>query len=71
MVPLVIAHNLAPPEVREGLKAELHAVIEDLSRHTLGELLDQAGLRDATRQWLHAHELPFARTLARSASFNA
>ncbi|CAM4125483.1 hypothetical protein [Corallococcus exiguus] len=71
LVPQVIAHNLARPEVREGLKAELHAVLEDLSRHTVGELLDQAGLRDATRQWLHAHGLPFARTLAHSAPFIA
>ncbi|NOK35370.1 hypothetical protein HMI49_19385 [Corallococcus exercitus] len=67
LAPQVLAHNLARPEVREGLKAELHAVLEDLSRHTVGELLEQAGLRDATRQWLHAHGLPFARTLARSA----
>ncbi|MBZ4335047.1 hypothetical protein [Corallococcus sp. AS-1-12] len=71
LVPQVTAHNLARPEVREGLKAELHAVLDDLSRHTVGELLDQAGLRDATRQWLHAHGLPFARTLAHSAAFNA
>ncbi|RKH88095.1 hypothetical protein D7Y21_16210 [Corallococcus sp. AB045] len=71
LTPHVIAHNLARPEVREGLKAELHAVLEDLSRHTVGELLDQAGLRDATRQWLHAHGLPFARSLARSAPFSA
>ncbi|RKI42550.1 hypothetical protein D7X55_39070, partial [Corallococcus sp. AB049A] len=66
LLPQVIAHNLARPEVREGLKAELHAVVEELSRHTVGELLDQAGLRDATRQWLHAHGLPFARTLAQA-----
>ena len=71
LAPQVIAHNLARPEVRDGLKAELHAVLEDLSRHTVGELLDQAGLRDETRQWLHAHGLPFARTLARSAPFIA
>ncbi|WP_223645351.1 hypothetical protein [Corallococcus sp. EGB] len=71
LVPQVIAHNVARPEVREGLKAELHAVLEDLSRHTVGELLEQAGLRDATRQWLHAHGLPFARTLAHSAPFIA
>jgi hypothetical protein len=32
----------------------------------VGELLEQAGLRDATRQWLHAHGLPFARTLAQA-----
>ena len=66
--PQVLAHNLARPEVREGLKAELQAVLEELSRHTVGELLDQAGLRDATRQWLHAHGLPFARTLAGSSA---
>ena len=66
LLPQVIAHNLARSEVREGLKAELHAVVEELSRHTVGELLDQAGLRDATRQWLHAHGLPFARTLAQA-----
>ncbi|RKG67791.1 hypothetical protein D7V80_14925 [Corallococcus sp. CA054B] len=71
MAPQVIAHNLARPEVREGVKAELHAVLEDLSRHTVGELLDQAGLRDATRQWLHAHGLPFARRLAHSAPVTA
>ncbi|WP_434299122.1 hypothetical protein [Corallococcus exiguus] len=69
--PQVLAHNLARPEVREGLKAELHAVLEDLSRHTVGELLEQAGLREAPRQWLHAHGLPFARTLVHSAPFIA
>lgn len=71
LLPRVIAHNVTRPEVREGLKAELQAVLEDLSRHTVGELLEQAGLRDATRQWLHAHGLPFARTLAHSAPFIA
>jgi hypothetical protein len=69
LAPQVLAHNLARPEVREALKAELHAVLEELSRHTVGELLEQAGLREATRQWLHAHGLPFARTLARSERF--
>lgn len=66
LLPQVVTHNLARPEVREALQAELHAVVEELSRHTVGELLDQAGLRDATRQWLHAHGLPFARTLAQA-----
>ncbi|MBN8233201.1 hypothetical protein JYK02_37375 [Corallococcus macrosporus] len=71
LMPQVIAHNFARPEVREGVSAELHAVLEDLSRHTVGELLEQAGLRDATREWLRAHGLPFARGLARSAPFIA
>lgn len=71
MVPGIAAHNLARPAVREAIEAEARAAIEELSKQTLGELLDEFGLRTAARQALHTHGLPLARALAGTASFDA
>ena len=46
MVPALVAHNLARAEVRAALRAELEAVVGELSTQTLGELLDELGLRE-------------------------
>jgi hypothetical protein len=71
LVPKVVAHNAARAEVREALESEMRAVLEVLSQQRIGELLDQAGLRDAAREALHAHGLPVARALVGSSAFQA
>ena len=40
MVPKLVQHNLARAELRDAIRAEVGAVLEDLSRQNLGELLD-------------------------------
>ena len=63
LVPGVIAHNLARTEVRDAVRAEVAAALAELDKQTLGELLDEAGLRDATREWLHTRVQPLAQEL--------
>lgn len=71
LLPKILAHNLARPEVREALVGELHEVRKDLSGNTLGELLELAGLRDFARETLHIQALPVTRSLVQSAVFEA
>jgi hypothetical protein len=69
--PLFAHHNLARAEVREALRAELTAVLDDLSKETLGSLLDELGLRAHLRAALHHHALPGLRDLAQTEAFEA
>ena len=47
MVPALVAHNLARAEVRAALREEVAAAVAELSTQTVGELLDELGLRAA------------------------
>lgn len=69
MVPAIVMHNLARAEVRAALRDEVEAVVRELSAQTLGELLDELGLRDAVRAWLHARALPQLRDFVASPQF--
>lgn len=69
--PKVIAHNLARPEAREALRADLDAALQEIGAETLGSLLDDLGLRDAMRDAMHAVALPGLRALVRTDGFEA
>src|SRR5256885_1084089 len=45
LVPSLVTHNLARPELRAAVGEELGAVLAELSKQTIGELLDDLGLR--------------------------
>lgn len=61
LAPTVIAHNLARPEVRDGLRAEIDAVLTELSQQPVGALLDEYGVRALCREAFRARGLPLAR----------
>jgi histone H3/H4 len=50
MVPQILQHNRARAELREAIRAEVEAVLAELATQTVGELLDEVGLRDWARQ---------------------
>jgi hypothetical protein len=69
MVPALVAHNLARAEVRTALREELAAAVAELSTQTLGELLDELGLRAAVADAVRTHGLPLARAFVASEQF--
>jgi hypothetical protein len=69
MLPAIVTHNLARAEVRTALRDELAAVVRELSAQPLGALLDELGLRELSRQGLHAHGLPLVRAFVASPEF--
>jgi hypothetical protein len=71
MVPSVIAHNLARAELRAAIRDEVAAVVAELSAQTIGELLDDLGLRAAAGDAVRAHGLPLARAFLASSEFSA
>jgi hypothetical protein len=52
LAPVVIPHNLQRAEVREAVQAEVDAALAELSTQTIGQLLDDLGLRDQVKQGL-------------------
>ncbi|HWE27717.1 MAG TPA: hypothetical protein VHB97_06925 [Polyangia bacterium] len=71
MIPAVIAHNLPRAELRAALREEIAAVVTELSATTIGELLDELGLRAQATEALRAHGLPLARAFLASPEFSA
>jgi hypothetical protein len=69
LFPVVLRHNLARAELRLVLREEIALVLSELGRSTLGETLDDFGLRATARESLHAHGLPIARALVASDEF--
>ena len=69
--PRVVAHNLARPEVREAIRAELEAVLAEIGGDTLGAALDDLGIREIARESVRAAALPGLRDLARTEAFEA
>lgn len=65
-VPTVVAHNLARKELREAVSAEVEAVLADLGKNTVGEVLDELGLRTLARDAMRTHGLGLARSFATS-----
>jgi hypothetical protein len=56
--PPLVAHNVARAEVREAVKAEIAAALAELSSQTVGELLDELGMRELARDTLRTRGLP-------------
>lgn len=71
VTPRAVQHNLARPEVREAVRAEIDAVLAELASETVGSLLDEAGLRGLLRESLHHHAMPGLREFVRAPSFEA
>ncbi len=71
MLPKIAVHNIARAAVREAIEAEVRAALTELSTQTIGELLDEMGLRDQARASLHAHGLPLARAFAATPGFES
>lgn len=69
--PRVVAHNIARTEVREAIRAELDAALQELGNDTLGALLDDLGLRALVREAVHHAALPGLRALVQTDGFDA
>jgi len=69
MVPALVAHNLARAELRAAVREELAAVVAELSTQTIGELVDELGLRAALAESVRAHGVPLVREFMKSAEF--
>ena len=71
MIPAIVTHNLARAELRAALREEVAAVVAELSTQTIGELLDELGLRAHVAEAVRAHGLPLARAFVASPEFSA
>jgi hypothetical protein len=71
LMPVLFAHNLGRPEVRQALHAEVDAVLAELSIQTIGELLDEMGIRDLVGAGLHAHVAPLIEAFVATPEFAA
>jgi hypothetical protein len=60
LTPVVIQHNLQRAEVREALRAEVDAALTELGTQTVGELLDELGLRATVMDVLQTRGLALA-----------
>jgi hypothetical protein len=69
LVPSLVTHNLARPELRAAVREEIGAVIAELSTQTIGELLDELGLREIARDGARAHLVPLAQAFVASTHF--
>jgi hypothetical protein len=66
LAPAIAVHNLQRAELRAALRAEVEAALTELSQRTVGELLDAYGLREKSREALHAHGAPLLRAFLAS-----
>jgi hypothetical protein len=66
LAPPLVAHNVARAEVREAVKAELAAVLAELSSQPIGALLDDLGMRELLRETLRSRGLPLIRAFLAS-----
>ena len=69
LLPSLVAHNLARPELRAALAAEVSASLAELSTSTIGELLDELGLRELVRANFCGHSAPLLRAFFSSEQF--
>jgi hypothetical protein len=69
LAPTLLRHNLGREEIRAALREEIDAALAEIGKSTVGEVLDDFGLREVARESLHAHGLPIARTLVATAAF--
>lgn len=66
LAPSIFVHNVKRQEIRETIKAEVAAVVAELSKENIGSLLDEAGARQILRQAVHAQLLPIMREAVRT-----
>ncbi len=71
LVPGLVQHNLQRPELREAIKAEIKAAIDELGEDEVGALLDRLGQRALAREAMHAHVGPIAKDFVATPAFGA
>lgn len=71
LVPSIVRHNIARKEIRDTIRDEVAAVVAELSKENIGELLDLVGARKLAREIVHHHGLPIARELVKTPEFAA
>jgi hypothetical protein len=71
VIALVVPHNLGRADVRELVRAELAAAITEASTQTIGELLDELGLRGQAAELWRATVGPLAAGFVGSAELLA
>jgi hypothetical protein len=71
LAPMLVAHNVRRTEIHEALKAEIGHVLKELGAQTVGEHLDELGLRDQALAALHAHGTPFGKSFMATPAFQA
>jgi hypothetical protein len=69
LTPSVWTHNLSRAEFREALREEIAAAVAELSKQTIGELLDELQLRAIVKEGAHAHALPLLQAFVASPHF--
>lgn len=69
LLPAIVQHNAARAELRAAVKGEVEVILRDLERQTLGELLDELGLRAWARQGTLAAGLPLLRAFTGGEAF--
>ena len=71
LVPRVIAHNVARAELRSLVRDEMALALQTLSARTMGELLDEAGLRQAVHDGAREIGLPWMKSFVATDGFTA
>jgi hypothetical protein len=71
LLPTIVQHNAARAELRDAVKEEVAAVLAELETQTLGELLDELGLRAWARQGTAQAGVPLLREFLASGGFAA
>jgi hypothetical protein len=66
-----VQHNAARVELREAVKGEVAAVLAELETQTLGELLDELGLRAWAREGSARAGVPVLRGFFATEGFGA
>lgn len=69
VVPSIVAHNAARVALRDAVRAELAAVLAELEKQTIGEVLDDLGLRALVKKTLTERGLVIARTFIATPGF--
>jgi len=71
LVPSIVRHNVERKELRDAIRDEVAAVVAELSKETLGDLLDRVGARKLARDALLQQGLPIAKELVKTPEFAA
>lgn len=61
LTPSLIAHNLARPEIRAVLRAEIEHALRELTRQPIGALLEEYGVKEILREGVKTRGVPLAR----------
>ena len=71
LAPSIVQHNAARAELREAVRDEVAAVLAELEKQTLGELLDELGLRGWAREGSAKAGVPLLRGFFATEGFGA